>query len=140
MYATPLWGTVGIYTMDGELAKDLTEGEVDDIFYYNGTYYVISETGFFYTMNDSFEYVKQPAKMLEDKYLSIDIGQYLTSFSLDLTSYYIPTSQFDPSQDLSQIATPGKVDSANGNVGFITANGVTKLYNLETMQEITIQK
>ena len=62
VYATPLWGTVGIYTMEGKLAKDLTEGEVEDIFYSNNTYHVISKTGYYYTLNDSFEYVKEPKK------------------------------------------------------------------------------
>ena len=140
IYSTPLWGTVGIYTMQGKLAKDLTEGEVEDMFYHNGTYYVISKTGFFYTMNDKFEYVKQPVKMLEDTYEDIEIGQYITTFTVDSTSYYMQTSQFDPSQDLTQTASQGTLDSSNGNVGFITSNGLTKLYNLETLQEITIQK
>lgn len=140
IYSTPLWGTVGIYDMQGELAKDLTEGEVEDMFYHNGTYYVISKTGFFYTMNDKFEYVKQPVKMLEDTYEDVDIGEYITTFTVDSTSYYMQTSQFDPSQDMTQTATQGTLDSSNGNVGFITSNGLTKLYNLETLQEITIQK
>ena len=140
IYSTPLWGTVGVYDMQGKLAKDLTEGGVEDIFYHNGTYYVISDTGFFYTMDDKFAYVKQPIKMLEDTYEDIEIGQYITTFTVDSTSYYMQTSQFDPSQDMTQTAMQGTLDSSNGNVGFITSNGLTKLYNLETLQEIAIQK
>lgn len=140
VYATPLWGTVGIYTMDGELAKDLTEGEVEDIFYSNNTYYVISKTGYFYTLNDSFEYVKQPAKMLEDAYTGIDIGPNVTEFTKDSNIYYMPTNQFSPDQDMSTIATQGNLDEVNGKVSFLIQDSNRKLLNLETMQEITIQK
>ena len=140
IYSTPLWGTVGIYTMQGKLAKDLTEGEVEDMFYHNGTYYVISKTGFFYTMDDKFAYVKQPAKMLEDTYENIQIGQYITTFTVDGTEYYMQTNQFDPSQDMTQVASQGRLECSNGNVGFINSNGLIKLYNLETMQEIAIQR
>lgn len=142
IYATPLYGTIGIYTMEGELAKDLTEGKVDDIFYFNDTYYVLSQTGYFYTLNSSFKYVKQPAKMLEDTYSRINIGQYVTSFTTkkDITSYYMPTSQFDPTKDMTQGAQLGGILCSQGNVGFIRNNNTSKLMNLETMQEITITK
>lgn len=141
VYATPLYGTIGIYTMEGKLSKDLTEGKVEDIFYYDNTYHVLSQTGYYYTLNDSFKYVKQPVKMLEDTYSTIRIGEYLTTFTTkNLTSYHIPTSQFDPSQDMTQTAQQGAVAYSHGNVGFIRNNNTLKLMNLETMQEIAITR
>lgn len=141
IYAKPLYGIVGIYTIDGTLAKDLSEGEVEDIFYANNTYYVMSRTGFFYTLNDSFEYVKQPAKMLEDTYSSIDIGENYTSFVSGVTNYCIPTSEFSPDTDLTEKATKGSISSVNSDVAFLTSDGTTKLVDLNNdLQEIQITK
>ena len=117
--------------MEGKLAKDLTEGEVEDIFYSNNTYHVISKTGYYYTLNDSFEYVKEPKKMLEDTYTAIDIGPNVTEFSMDLTYYYIPTNQFAPDQDLSTVATQGNLSTVNGKVATVIQSGMTKLIILK---------
>ena len=79
--------------------------------------------------------------MLEDTYSTIRIGEYLTTFTTkNLTSYHIPTSQFDPSQDMTQTAQQGAVAYSHGNVGFIRNNNTLKLMNLETMQEIAITR
>lgn len=75
VYATPLWGTVGIYSTDGTLVKSLEEGKVQDIYYYNNKYYVISTTGFYYTLDDKFTYVDQPVK-INSVYKEIRPTQY----------------------------------------------------------------
>lgn len=73
----------GIYDFNGNLLKNLVpENEDGDdasyggkinikqIIYYKGVYYIKSENGFIYTLDDNFNYIAEPTKTIEDKKIS----------------------------------------------------------------------
>lgn len=52
-----------IVDFSGNIVHSFEEdGGVKEIYYYDNTYYVVSNTGFLYTMNDSFEKISEPIK------------------------------------------------------------------------------
>jgi len=80
----------------GETAvKDLSEGGVAYIEYYNGVYYVISKTGYFYTLDDDFNYILEPVKDTKSK-------MFLTS---------------------EGVVVQNVVETKGGDVGIIDKNG-----------------
>jgi len=87
IWAQPLWGTDGIYSFDGELVKEL-EGETRQIHYLDGKYYVMSKTGFFYTMDDDFEYIDEPVKYYSSYYdiVPVEGGKIYFSYTDSLKS------------------------------------------------------
>lgn len=141
VYARPNHREAGIYNLNEELIKDLSEGGVKYITYMDGLYYVISDTEFFYTMNDQLEYVQEPVKMHESYSYAdgdeIEIGENITIFRGD----FFPTSQFDPTQEMP--SSSGFLICSSDNVGFVARYGSTtsyELYNLETLEEIVIER
>lgn len=140
VYARPLWGTVGIYSMDGKLVKDLTEGSVEKIAYLNNKYYVQSETGFYYTLNENFEYVTNPIKINDTLYSDIEIRPYGIEFTANGQKYYINEADFKPDTDMTSTATllEGTLSNTTGESAFLTAGSEIKLVNLKTLEEIQI--
>lgn len=62
----------GIYDLKtGNLLKDLSDGGVSDIYYYDGVFYVYSETNYVYTMDTSFNYIKSPEERKSVKLLGV---------------------------------------------------------------------
>lgn len=54
---------VAAFDLEGNMVKDFTEiGKIKSITDYNNIIYVISETGYIYTMDSSFNYILQPTK------------------------------------------------------------------------------
>lgn len=52
-----------ICNFDGKELKDISEGEVKYIFYYNNNILVITNTGYIYTLNKDLEYIVKPTKI-----------------------------------------------------------------------------
>lgn len=52
----------GIYDFNGNMLKDLSEGKVKDIWYENGKIFVLSETGFYYVLDENYNYLVEPVK------------------------------------------------------------------------------
>lgn len=111
VYATPLWGTVGIYDMEGNLVKDLDEGKVKEIYYYNNKYYVISETDFYYTLDETFKYVDEPVK-ISSVYNEIRPTKYGIYFKIgdSDTDYYSSSSTKSKKIDASSVLSDDSSD------------------------------
>ncbi len=153
VFARPLWGTVGIYDYNGELVKDLTEGDVQHITYKDGKYYVISNTNFFYVMDESFNYVKEPKKIEEvDGIKNWEFKPYGIVIPNDdlYKTTYIPYDSFNPEKSISsQLKTlDGQIKYYNDKVGLMLTNktdgnvsgGAYKLINITNLKEIKISK
>lgn len=55
-------GEQGIVNLEGKVVYDFSEGGYSQVYYYDGTYYVVSKTGFLYTMDDNFKRIAEPIK------------------------------------------------------------------------------
>ena len=147
----------GIYNVnDGTLEKDLTEGHIKNIYYKNNKYYVISDNGFYYILNDQFEYVYDPTKILTTAYPEAE----LTNFGVAYTGfengeriqYYISYDEFKADEDLSSIEKKVPFESFMGgsdgvrvctNRDYIIAfdeNYEGRLINPNTLEDIKIHK
>ena len=100
----------GIYNVnDGSLAKDLTDGNVENMYYTNNKYYVISANDFYYVLDDNFEYTYEPTKILATAYPEAKLTNYGVSYTGfengETIQYYIPYDEFKADEDLSSIET-----------------------------------
>ncbi len=55
-------GEQGIVNLEGKVVYDFSEGGYSQVCYYDGAYYVVSKTGFLYTMDDNFKTIAEPIK------------------------------------------------------------------------------
>ena len=55
-------GEQGIVDLTGKVVYDFSEGGYSQVCYYDGSYYVVSKTGFLYTMDDNFKRIAEPIK------------------------------------------------------------------------------
>lgn len=146
-------GKPGIYDLDGNLVKDLTEGGVTSIYYANNKYYVISETDYFYTLDNSFNYVDQPQKisltikditpsgiivMVHNEVDYTDLQDVLNNSTND---YLIKFDDFNVNIDPKSVGN--KIDGVNvsyeGKYAY-TNDVYKKITNLENLEEITIKE
>lgn len=151
VYATPLWGTEGIYTMQGELVKDLSEGGVKEINYKDNIYSIFSQTDFYYTLNDNFEYIVQPTKVHED-YGYLTFRPYGIEFINNNYLYYIKDSDFKADEPLNDLAIKLNYYSFHNyykdNVStifqeiqdFTTKTSEFSLLDVKTLEKIEIKK
>lgn len=56
------WHENTIYDFEGNPLKEITDGGVANIYYYDGVYYVESENNFIYTLDADFKYISEPVK------------------------------------------------------------------------------
>lgn len=147
----------GIYNVnDGTLVKDLTDGKVENMYYTNNKYYVISDNYFYYILDENFEYTYEPTKILATAYPEAK----LTNFGVEYTGYengetiqyYIPYDEFKADEDLSSIETKVPFIAFTGGSDTIRVNtdknyliafvgddeGI--LINPNTLEEIKIHK
>lgn len=102
----------GIYDFNGNLLKNLaTENEdgyggininIEQIMYYNEVYYIKSDNGFMYTLDENFDYIAEPTKTIEDNKISYShyvctakgmavisgMNMYLVDKDLNITKQY----------------------------------------------------
>ena len=154
-----------IYSFDGNMVKDLSEGKVSDIIYSDGKYYVISETNFYYSLDENFEYEKQPEKISETIYLKPELESYGVTFvkvhwdskeTAD-SRYILGFDEFKPNEDVTNQAKiingdfplTTILDTSSDDLKtriFAETNGksaadlIYKLINCKTFEEIKIHK
>ena len=146
VYAVPLYKEKGIYTMDGTLVKDLSEGGVKNIYYADNRYHIISDTNFYYTLNDNFDYINEPVKINEE-YTNITPTECGVYFEKGQDGYVISSDKFKADQDITgeakklegkmntmSLADESGVKHPSGKLCFVTVGiGTLKLCDLSSL-------
>lgn len=119
-----------IYDNDGNIVTTLEQGEgVYDIKYINGKYWVITNGGYYYTMDDDFNMISEPIRFGEDEIYSCQLTGYgLFKTDQDEQGESI-TNQYDEKGNVVW-TIPGYVP--DGVQGFLYGNKEAGWYNLET--------
>ena len=73
-----------IKDLDGNILKDISEGGIKEIEYYDGRFYVITNTEYWYVMDKNFNYILEPEKArfsdFEEQYAVLE-SRYHTYFT-----------------------------------------------------------
>jgi len=128
----------GIYDIKtGKLVKDLSEGNVKNIYSYDNVYYVTSETGYYYTLDKNFNYIKNPEK--NDKYELLgvsDEGVVVNNYStkkiqiIDQNYEVVKELNIDTNNEFDFIYPESNID---GNIIYLKDNGI---FNIKLNKKI----
>ena len=124
------------FDLDGNMVKDFSKiGNVKSIEEYNNTIYVISETGYIYTMDENFNYIVGPQKTDYESLLKCKDGilavQYVDSENRKLT---LLDNNLQPVKEMGSISR--NYASCDGNK-FLYYDKYD-IYNLETQKKLEI--
>lgn len=127
------------FDLDGNMVKDFTEiGNVKAIEEYNNIIYIISETGYIYTMDENFNYIIQPEKTEYVGLLKCKDGIIATK---DVGSGNVNMTLLDENlQPVKELATISHSYTSSDGDKFLYYNYVNSysIYNLETNKELEI--
>ncbi len=140
--------TYAIYDMTGKIVKDLTEGGIQSIFEFDNVFYVKSNTGYIYTLDSEFNYIKDPVK---DTSVLIPTTKGILAFKD--SKVYLLNKNLDFKDELSYISNflardmDNEIMKLHLNSGYTYylrdkfiygKNGV--IYNLDTKELLQIYK
>lgn len=100
------WHEKTIYDYEGNPLKEITEGGVSEIYYYDGVYYVESENDYIYTLDSDFKYISSPRKAESGHLtcltpLGVVLGDRLVDKNLNKIDLSIPTDSYKIYPDYS---------------------------------------
>ena len=127
------------FDLDGNMVKDFSEiGNVKAIEEYNNIIYIISETGYIYTMDENFNYIIQPEKTEYEGLLKCKDGIIATK---DVGSGNVNIILLDENlQPVKELATISHSYTSSDGDKFLYYNSVNSysVYNLETNKKLEI--
>lgn len=127
------------FDLDGNMVKDFSEiGNVKAIEEYNNIIYIISETGYIYTMDENFNYIIQPEKTEYEGLLKCKDGIIATK---DVGSGNVNMTLLDENlQPVKELATISHSYTSSDSDKFLYYDFVNSysIYNLETNKELEI--
>lgn len=147
VYAEPLWETPGIYNYeDQKLLKGFDEGGIVHFAEYNDKYYIISQTNFYYVIDDNYNYVKEPVKLPDDMtYNSVEFkefGMVIKKGAASGTINYVTYEDILKEANFldKKKTVEGNLDGANKEYGFLGKDGKYKLVEMKTLKEVKLSK
>ncbi len=147
VYAEPLWETPGIYNYeDQKLLKGFDEGGIVHFAEYNDKYYIISQTNFYYVIDDNYNYVKEPVKLPDDMtYNSVEFkefGMVIKKGAATGTINYVTYEDILKEDNFldKKKTVEGKLDGTNKEYGFLGKDGKYKLVEMNTLKEVKLSK
>jgi len=111
----------GIYeVVSGKLLKDLSEGGVESIYYYDGVFYVYSDTGYIYTMDTNFNYIKSPVERKSIELLGVSSSGVILGSIESKVKVSIIDKNFEDVKVLDMAGYPDEVKDNffYGNAGY----------------------
>lgn len=91
----------GLYAFDGELVKKL-DGGVKDIFYKDNKYYVYSDTGFYYSLDENLNYLMEPVELKKDYTMQFVEGGAIFTNDTEHKIYIEKYADFDNNKDFKE--------------------------------------
>lgn len=129
------------FDLEGNMVKDFTEiGKIKSITDYNNIIYVISETGYIYTMDSSFNYILQPTKTEYENLFKTKDGMWASKGK----NIYLLNDKLEQGKELTGISFTLVDPFAIGDdVNFIYSSSEGKyhdVYNIETGKLLEIYR
>lgn len=129
------------FDLEGNMVKDFTEiGKIKSITDYNNIIYVISETGYIYTMDSSFNYILQPTKTEYENLFKTKDGIWASKGK----NIYLLNDKLEQGKELTGISFTLVDPFAIGDdVNFIYSSSEGKyhdVYNIETGKLLEIYR
>lgn len=94
------WDKNTIYDFEGNPLKEISDGGILHMIYYDGVYYIISTNNFIYTLDDNFNYITEPQKMERPRFVGLTNSGvvfndwHLIDKNLDDIDLSIPTDEY----------------------------------------------
>lgn len=94
------WNKNTIYDFEGNPLKEISDGGILHMIYYDGVYYIISTNNFIYTLDDNFNYITEPQKMERPRFVGLTNSGvvfndwHLIDKNLDDIDLSIPTDEY----------------------------------------------
>ncbi len=147
VFAEPLWETPGIYNYENQkLLKGFDEGGIVHFAEYDDNYYIVSQTNFYYVIDDNYNYVKQPVKLPDNMtYNSVEFrefGMIIKKGSVSGTISYVTYEDILKQDNFldKKKTVEGNLVGINNECGFLEKDGKYKLVDIKTLKEIKLSK
>lgn len=94
------WDKNTIYDFEGNPLKEISDGGILHMIYYDSVYYIISTNNFIYTLDDNFNYITEPKKMERPRFVGLTNSGvvfndwHLIDKNLDDIDLSIPTDEY----------------------------------------------